>query len=105
MTCRVSLTRTARRHILSAAEKGRGDGMKQSAKKILNAALDLSEPDRVKVAEELLATLDGKPQKAVDAAWAEEIERRTREIEQGKVKPVPWSTLKKSAMRRARAKT
>ena len=79
--------------------------MKQSAKKILNAALGLPEPDRVKVAEELLATLEGKPEKAVDAAWAEEIERRTGEIEHGKVKPVPWSKVKKSAMRRARAKT
>ena len=79
--------------------------MMQSAKKILNAALGLPEPDRVKVAEELLATLEGKPQKAVDAAWAEEIERRTGEIEQGKVKPAPWSKVKKSAMQRARAKT
>ena len=79
--------------------------MKQSAKKILNAALGLPEPDRVKVAEELLATLEGKPQKDADAAWAEEIERRTREIEGGKVKPVSWAKVKKSAMRRARAKT
>jgi putative addiction module component (TIGR02574 family) len=79
--------------------------MKQSAKKILNAALGLPEPDRVKVAEELLATLEGKPEKDTDAAWAEEIERRTGEIEQGKVKPIPWSNVKKSAMRRARAKT
>jgi len=77
--------------------------MMQSAKKILNAALGLPEPDRVKVAEELLATLDGKSQKDADAAWAEEIERRTGEIEHGKVKPVPWSKVKKSAMRRARA--
>lgn len=79
--------------------------MKQSAKKILNAALGLPEPDRVKLAEELLATLEGKPQKDVDTAWAEEIERRTREIDHGKVKPISWSKLKKSAMRRARAKT
>ena len=79
--------------------------MKQNAKKILNAALGLPEPDRVKVAEELLAALGGEPQKGADAAWAEEIERRTREIEAGKVKPVPWSKVKKSAMRRARAKT
>jgi len=79
--------------------------MKQSAKKILNAALGLPEPDRVKVAEQLLPTLEGRPQKDADAAWAEEIERRTGEIEQGKVKPAPWSKVKKSAMRRARAKT
>jgi len=79
--------------------------MKQSAKKILNAALGLPEPDRAKVAEELLATLEGKPQKDVDTAWAEEIEQRTREIEHGSVKPVSWSKLKKSAMQRARAKT
>ncbi len=79
--------------------------MKQSAKKVLNAALGLPEPDRVKVAEELLATLEGKPQKDADAAWADEIERRTGEIEQGKVKSVPWSKVKKSAMRRVRAKT
>lgn len=79
--------------------------MKQSAKKILHAALGLPEPERVKVAEELLATLDGKPQKDADAAWAEEIERRTGEIEHGNVKPAPWSKVKNSARRRARAKT
>jgi putative addiction module component (TIGR02574 family) len=79
--------------------------MKHSAKKILNAALGLPETDRAKVAEELLATLEGKPQKDVDTAWAEEIEQRMWEIEHGKVKPISWSSLKKSAMGRARGKT
>lgn len=78
--------------------------MKQAAKKVLDAALELPESERTEVVEELLATLDGETDEDVDAAWAEEIERRTREIEQGKVKPIPWAKVKQAVSRRSRAK-
>ena len=37
------------------------------------------------LADHLLASLDGPNQEEIDAAWAEEAERRMREIDEGKV--------------------
>jgi putative addiction module component (TIGR02574 family) len=78
--------------------------MRTAAKNVLNAALRLPEPDQVELATELLAHLEGEVDENVDAAWAAEIERRTREIEQGLVKPIPWSAVRRAAARRTRAK-
>ena len=77
----------------------------QTAKKVIDAALELPVSQKAKVVEELLATLEGEPDKDVDAAWAAEIEQRTRQIDRGEVLPVSWSRVKKSASRRARAKS
>lgn len=79
--------------------------MNQAAKKVLNAALRLPEAERVKVAEELLVAWEGKPEEDVDAAWAMEIERRTREIEQGEVQSIPWSKVRRAVSKRSRAKS
>lgn len=74
--------------------------MKGTAKKLLNAALKLPEPERVELVEELLADLDGCDEE-VDAAWAAEIDRRTREIDEGRVKPVSWATVRRRIARQA----
>jgi putative addiction module component (TIGR02574 family) len=55
---------------------------------ILKAALALPPGTRAMLADHLLASLDGPTQKEIDAAWAEEIERRIREIDEGKVELV-----------------
>jgi putative addiction module component (TIGR02574 family) len=55
---------------------------------ILKAALALPPGARAMLADHLLASLDGPTQKEIDAAWAEEIERRIREIDEGKVELV-----------------
>jgi putative addiction module component (TIGR02574 family) len=55
---------------------------------ILHAALSLPPALREMIAEHLLASLDGPNQKKVDAAWAEEIKRRMREIDEGKVEMI-----------------
>ena len=75
--------------------------MKGTAKKVLNAALKLPELDRVELVEELLADLDGSDD-GVDAAWATEIDRRTREIDEGKVKPVSVAAVRRRIDRQAR---
>ena len=49
------------------------------------AALSLSEDDRVKLANDLLATLHGALDADVAAAWDVEICRRINEIEVGRV--------------------
>jgi putative addiction module component (TIGR02574 family) len=55
---------------------------------ILSAALSLPPYERAMLADRLLASLDGPNQKQIDDAWAEEAERRMREIEEGKVKAI-----------------
>lgn len=48
-------------------------------------AKTLSVQDRVRLAEELLASLDQEPNSEVDAAWDREIQRRVAEVESGTV--------------------
>ena len=78
--------------------------MKKTARTLLNAALRLPETEQVELAADLLAHLEGASEADVDAAWAAEVERRTREIDQGVVKPIPWSAVKRAGVRRSRAK-
>jgi len=49
----------------------------------------LSREDRLRLAEELLASLHEQPDPEIEAAWDEEIRRRIEEIESGKAKLVP----------------
>jgi len=55
---------------------------------ILSAALSLPPYERAMLADRLLASLDGLNQKQIDAAWAEEAERRMREIDEGRVEAI-----------------
>jgi len=56
---------------------------------IISAALSLPPGARAMLAEHLLDSLNGEDQKRVDALWTDEIERRIREVDEGKVTPVP----------------
>ena len=76
--------------------------MKQTTKKVLDAAMELPEKEKIRVVEELLAGLEGEPDPDAEAAWTAEIERRTKEIEQGEITPVPWPTVRKLAAERVR---
>jgi putative addiction module component (TIGR02574 family) len=78
--------------------------MKTAARSILKDALRLPEPEQVELATELLAHLEGASEAEVDAAWAAEVDRRTRDIDRGLVKPISWSAVKRAAVRRSRAK-
>jgi putative addiction module component (TIGR02574 family) len=56
---------------------------------IINAALALPPSARAMLAEHLLESLDAEDQERIDSLWAEEAERRDREIEDGVVKTIP----------------
>jgi putative addiction module component (TIGR02574 family) len=60
---------------------------------ILRAALLLSPNERAMLADHLLASLDSPNQKEIDAAWAEEAERRMREIDEGKAELIDGDTV------------
>lgn len=53
----------------------------EQAQAVLVAALRLTVKERAELAAELLASLDGGPDKDVEAAWAAEIESRVRRLE------------------------
>jgi putative addiction module component (TIGR02574 family) len=56
---------------------------------IMSAALALPPGARAMLADHLLESLDAPNQEEIDAAWAEEIERRMRDIDEGRVKLIP----------------
>jgi putative addiction module component (TIGR02574 family) len=78
--------------------------MTRPAKEIVNAAIKLAERDRLQIVEELLASLEPDNDEDVDAAWAAEVERRSQEIKQGVVRPIPWAAVKAQARKRVRGR-
>ena len=78
--------------------------MTKAAKDIVKAAVQLPEPERIQVVEQLLASLEPTAEKDLDAAWAAEVERRSRELKEGTVRPVPWEDVKSQARKRARGR-
>ena len=78
--------------------------MTRPAKEILNAAIKLAERDRLQIVEELLASLEPANDEDVDAAWAEEIERRSSQIREGSVRPISWEEVKSQARKRLRGR-
>jgi len=55
---------------------------------ILKAALSLPPGERAMLADDLQQSLDSPNQTQIDALWAEEAERRLREIEEGRVEAI-----------------
>ena len=56
---------------------------------VLRAALELPPKSRAMLAAHLLESLDGPEQLEVDAAWSQEVERRIRDIDEGRVELIP----------------
>ncbi len=67
--------------------------MTPRAQALLREALALPTEDRADVAAELLASLEEAPPEdpaEVEAAWAQEIERRARRVLSGESEGEPW---------------
>ena len=60
-----------------------------SVVEILRTVLELPPDARAMLAGHLLESLDDSEQTEIDAAWSEEIERRIRDIDEGRVKLIP----------------
>lgn len=71
--------------------------MSPSAQRLLEEALALPEDARTDLLEALIESLDGpaEAQDEVEAAWADEIAHRLRDVEAGSVKPIPWEEARK----------
>ena len=70
---------------------------------LFREAADLAEGDRATLAGLLLESLDQPPSPGVEAAWAEEIERRLRQVDAGEVELVPWEDVKARLLSRQNA--
>jgi putative addiction module component (TIGR02574 family) len=64
-----------------------------STDELLAEALRLPRPERAQVAEELLSSLEESDDE-VAAAWAAELERRSRDIDEGRVQAVSWESVR-----------
>ena len=67
---------------------------------ITAAALALAPAAKVKLAEQLLESLNSPDQAEVDAAWADELERRIEALDRGEERTIPAE----QALREARAR-
>ena len=60
-----------------------------STEEILVEVLRLPRTERARLAEEVLSSLEEAEEEVV-AAWAAELERRSREVSEGRVQAVDW---------------
>jgi len=68
--------------------------MSPTVEKLFREASDLPDTERAELAGMLLESLEGERDEGVEAAWAEEIERRVRQIDRGEVKTIPWEEVR-----------
>ena len=64
-----------------------------STEELLAEALRLSRRERARVAEELLSSLEESDEE-VATAWAEELERRSRDVAEGRVQTTSWESVR-----------
>jgi putative addiction module component (TIGR02574 family) len=75
--------------------------MSNEAEAIFNAAMQLPDEERVDLADRLYYSLSGEYQAEADRAWAEEIDRRAKEIDDGRATLVPWEEVRDRLLKRA----
>jgi putative addiction module component (TIGR02574 family) len=69
--------------------------MKQDVAEILKKALGLPPEARAAIAGSLLDSLDQTMDDEAEAAWEDEIVLRLKELDEGKVKLVPWAEARR----------
>lgn len=69
--------------------------MKRDAAEILKEALALRTEARAALAGSLLDSLDTAVDEDAEAAWATEVNRRVTELDDGTVKTIPWSEVRR----------
>jgi putative addiction module component (TIGR02574 family) len=68
--------------------------MTREVAELFREASQLPEADRAELAGRLLESLHGEPDEGIEAAWAEEVERRVRQIDSGEVTTIPWEEVR-----------
>jgi len=68
--------------------------------KLLEEALKLPAEARAALAGFLLDSLDEAIDPDAEAAWEAEIAQRLKDLESGKVRPIPWAEARRAILRR-----
>lgn len=76
--------------------------MARDLRDVFREAFDLPENERATLAGLLIESLEPPPEADVEELWAEEAERRWREIEAGTAKTIPWDEVRAKLFRRGR---
>jgi len=74
--------------------------MNNDTSKLLEEALKLPVEARAALAGSLIESLDETIDEDTEAAWADEIARRIRELDSGKAKTIPWSKARRMILAR-----
>ena len=69
--------------------------MKRNPAELLKEAMELPPEARAALAGSLIDSLDDQVDDDAEVAWDAEIARRIREIDEGKVKLVPWAEARR----------
>jgi putative addiction module component (TIGR02574 family) len=78
--------------------------MSRTFTELWREAAELSEEERASLAGLLIESLEGEPDRDVEAAWSAEIQRRVAEIEAGTAKTVPWEEVRQRLIDRLNAR-
>ena len=76
--------------------------MSRDLRDVFREAFELPENDRATLAGLLIESLEPPPDPDVEELWAEEAERRWREIEAGTAQTIPWEEVRAKLFRRNR---
>jgi putative addiction module component (TIGR02574 family) len=74
--------------------------MSMDATDLLNEALGLPPEARAALAARLIQSLDETVDPDAERLWAEEITRRLKEFDEGRVQAIPWSEVHASFPKR-----
>ena len=74
--------------------------MKSDTSELLEKALKLPVEARAALAGSLIESLDETVDEDAEAAWADEISSRIRELDSGKAKTIPWSKARRMILGR-----
>jgi putative addiction module component (TIGR02574 family) len=72
----------------------------ERAVRVLADAMTLPEDERITVAAELLASLEGPDDELGNDAWLGEIRRRAERVERGESQGVTWEEAKRNVLER-----
>ena len=73
--------------------------MGRDLKKVFREVFELPESERATLAGLLIESLEPPPSPETAEIWAEEAERRWREIESGAVETIPWEEVRAKLFR------
>jgi putative addiction module component (TIGR02574 family) len=74
--------------------------VKNETSELLERALKLPAEARAALAGSLIESLDETIDEDVEAAWADEIARRIRDLDSGKATTIPWSKARRMILSR-----